>query len=29
VLKMTDAGQLARHRMKGFANFFKTLGEEV
>jgi anaerobic carbon-monoxide dehydrogenase iron sulfur subunit len=29
VLKLTDAGQLARHRMKGFANFFKTLGEET
>jgi len=29
VLKLTDAGQLARHRMKGFANFFKTLGEEA
>ena len=28
VLKLTDAGQLARHRMKGFAQFLKTAGEE-
>lgn len=27
VLKMTDAGQLARHRMKGFARFLKNAGE--
>jgi carbon-monoxide dehydrogenase iron sulfur subunit len=28
VLKLTDAGQLARHRMKGFAQFLKTAGDE-
>jgi len=28
VLKLTDAGQLARHRMKGFAQFLRTAGEE-
>jgi carbon-monoxide dehydrogenase iron sulfur subunit len=28
VLKLADAGQLARHRMKGFAQFLKTAGDE-
>jgi len=28
VLKLTDAGQMARHRMKGFAKYFKMMGEE-
>jgi Fe-S-cluster-containing hydrogenase component 2 len=28
VLKMTDAGQMARHRMKGFAQYFNRMGEE-
>ena len=28
VLKLTDASQMARHRMKGFAKYFQTMGEE-
>ena len=28
VLKQTDAGQMARHRMKGFARFLQTAAEE-
>lgn len=28
VLKLTDAGQMARHRMKGFAKFLQSGGEE-
>jgi Fe-S-cluster-containing hydrogenase component 2 len=28
VLKLTDAGQQARHRMKGFARFLQIAGEE-
>lgn len=28
VLKMTDAGQFARYRMKGFARFLQSAGEE-
>ena len=27
VLKLTDAGQMARHRMKGFAKFLQSVGE--
>jgi len=28
VLKLTDAGQMARHRMKGYAKFLQNKGEE-
>ena len=28
VLKLTDAGQMARHRMKGFAKFLQSVGED-
>lgn len=28
VLKLTDAGQMARHRMKGYAKFLQNVGEE-
>jgi len=29
VLKLTDAGQIARHRMKLFAKFLRAIGEEL
>jgi len=28
VLKLTDAGQMARHRMKGFAKYLQAAGED-
>lgn len=28
VLKLTDAGQMARHRMKGFAKYLQSAGED-
>jgi Fe-S-cluster-containing hydrogenase component 2 len=28
VLRLTDAGQMARHRMKGFARFLQIAGED-